>query len=57
MLAELLPYRGDVGDACGVGQPVTVHIAKRLRTRRAAEIGDGSGAEIYDGFTPVTMTL
>lgn len=57
MLAELLSDRGDVGEAGGVGQPVAVDVAQRLRTRRAAEVGDGSGAEIYDGLTPVTMTL
>ena len=61
MPAELPSYRGDVGNAGRIGQPVAVDIAQRLRSRLAAQIGDGIGAELeadgYDGLTPVTMTL
>jgi hypothetical protein len=57
VLAELRSYRTDVGDAARIGQPVAVDIAQRLRSGVAVQIGDGIKAEIYDGLTPVTMTL
>ena len=57
MVAELPSYRGDVGNPRRIGQPVAVDVAQRLRSRLAAQIGDGIEAEIYDGLTPVTMTL
>ena len=57
MIAELPSYRRDVGDAGGVGQPVAVDLAQRVGTRFAAQIGDVGETEIYDGLTPVTMTL
>jgi hypothetical protein len=49
--------RGDVGDQRGVGQPVPGNLAQRLLPRLAEQIADVVDAEIYDGLTPVTMTL
>ena len=56
-VTELPSYRSDVGDPGRVRQPVAVDVAQRLRSRLAPQIGDGFKAEIYDGLTPVTMTL
>ena len=59
-VTELPSYRSDVGDPGRIRQPVAVDIAQRLRSRLAAQIGDGFEAEseaIYDGLTPVSMTL
>jgi hypothetical protein len=56
-LAELPSYEGDVGEPGDVCQPVAVDVAQRLRSRVAAQICDGVSVEIYDGLTPVTMTL
>ena len=56
--AELPSYRGDVGNPGRISQPVAIDIAQRLaRFRLAAQIGDGIQSEIYDGLTPVSMTL
>jgi hypothetical protein len=57
MFTELRSYRGDVGQPGGIRKPVTVDNAQRLLPCVAAQIGDGAAAEIYDGLTPVTMTL
>ena len=57
VIAELPSYRSDIGDPRRIRQPVAVDIAQRLRSRLAAQIGDRIEAEIYDGLTPVTMTL
>ena len=57
MLAELRSYRNDVAESGAFGQPVVVDNAQRLLPCVAAQISDGGQAEIYDGLTPVTMTL
>ncbi len=57
MLTELCSDGGDVGDAGGLREPVAVDIAQRLRSRVTAQECNGAKAEIYDGLTPVTMTL
>ena len=57
MVTELPSYRGDVRHPGRVCKPVAVDITERLRSRLATQIGDGTGGEIYDGLTPVTMTL
>jgi hypothetical protein len=56
-LAERCSRRSDVGDERGVGQPISGHLAQRPLPRLATQIGDGFKVEIYDGLTPVTMTL
>jgi hypothetical protein len=56
-VAELPSYGGDVGNTGRFGQPVAVDVAERLRSGLAAQIGDRVEVELYDGLTPVTMTL
>ena len=56
-LTERCSRRGDVGDQRGVGQPVAVDLAQRPLPASLTQIGDVVEAEIYDGLTPVTMTL
>ena len=41
----------------GVGQPIVGDLAQRLRPGLAAQVSDVGDAELYDGLTPVTMTL
>jgi hypothetical protein len=48
---------GDVGDQRGVGELQTGDVAQCLRADVATQIGDVVEAEIYDGLTPVTITL
>jgi hypothetical protein len=57
VITELSSYRSDVGDAGRIREPVLLDIAQRLCARLAAQKGDGVKVEIYDGLTPVTMTL
>jgi hypothetical protein len=57
VVAELLSYRCDVGNPARIGQPVATDVAQCLRTRSAAQISDKLQVEIYDGLTPVIMTL
>ena len=54
---ESRSYRVDVGNPRGVAQLVAIDVAERLRSRLAAQIADRVDGEIYDGLTPVTMTL
>ena len=56
-LTERCSCRSDIGDQRGIGQPVAVDHAQRPLPRLATQIGDVVKAEIYDGLTPVTMTL
>jgi hypothetical protein len=57
VVAELPSYRCDVGDPTRIGQPEAIDIAEGLRTDVAAQISDKLQVEIYDGLTPVIMTL
>ena len=57
VVTETLTRRGDVGDQRGVGQPEVGDFAQRPLSRVAAQICDVVEAELYDGLTPVTMTL
>ena len=56
-IAERCSHRSDVGDQRGVGQPIAGDFTQRALPRLASQIGDIVEAEIYDGLTPVTMTL
>ena len=56
-VAESCSYRGDVGNPRGVAQLIAIDVVERLRSRLTAQIADGVDVEIYDGLTPVTMTL
>jgi hypothetical protein len=49
--------RGNVGDARRIRQFMTRNIAKRLGPGLATQIADRVEVELYDGLTPVTMTL
>ena len=60
VVTELPSYRSDVGDPGRIRQPVAVDIAQRLRSR----LGSADRRRlvlkepnVYDGLTPVTMTL
>jgi hypothetical protein len=57
MIAEPPSDGSDIGNTGGIRQPVAVDIAQRLRSSLAAQIADDVKVEIYDGFTPVSMTL
>jgi hypothetical protein len=57
VVAEPPSYRCDVGHPARIGQPVAIDIVQRLRTHPAAQISDKLEVEIYDGLTPVIMTL
>ena len=56
-ISETLTRRSDVGDEGGIGEPEASDLTQRLRACFAAQIGDVVEAEIYDGLTPVTITL
>ena len=51
-LTESCPYRSDVGDPRGIGEPVAGHLVEGQPTVLAAEIGDVVDAERYDGVVP-----
>jgi hypothetical protein len=57
VLTETLAGRGDIGDERGVVQTVAGDLAQCVRTRLGPQISDVAETEIYDGLTPVTMTL
>ena len=50
-------HGGDVGDERGVAQPMRGDFAQRPLSCVATQIRDVIETEIYDGLTPVTMTL
>lgn len=56
-VTELPSYRGDVGDARRVCQFMARDLAERLGSGLATQIGDRVEIELYDGFTPVSITL
>jgi hypothetical protein len=56
-VAELPSYRCDVGHPTRIGQLVAIDIVQGLATGPAAQISDKLEVEIYDGLTPVIMTL
>jgi hypothetical protein len=57
VVTETPTGRGDVGDERGVGQPVAGDLAQRILARLGPQIRDVVKTEIYDGLTPVTITL
>lgn len=57
MVTETPAGRGDVGDERGIGQPVARDPAQRVLACLGPQISDVVETEIYDGLTPVTMTL
>ncbi|BBY90858.1 hypothetical protein MGALJ_05270 [Mycobacterium gallinarum] len=54
---ETLTRRGDIGDQCGIGEPQVSDFAQRLLADGAAQVLDVVEPKIYDGLTPVTITL
>jgi hypothetical protein len=56
-LTETPTRPSDVGDQRGVGELKTGNVAQRLRAFGAPQIADIGEPEIYDGLTPVTITL
>jgi hypothetical protein len=48
---------GNVGDARRIRQFMTRNIAERCGPGLATQIADRVEVELYDGLTPVTMTL
>jgi hypothetical protein len=57
VVAETRTHRGDVGKQGGVAQPIRGDFAQCPLSRVANQIGDVIETEIYDGLTPVTITL
>jgi hypothetical protein len=56
-IAETFTRPSDVGNQGGRTQAQGGNVAQRLPADIAAQIGDVVGSEIYDGLTPVTITL
>jgi len=57
VVTETCSRRSYVGNQGGARQRVTGDLPQRLLSGVAAQIGDVIEAKIYDGLTPVTMTL
>jgi hypothetical protein len=55
--AETLTRGSDIGDQGGGRQRQVSDFAQRLPSDVALQIGDVVEPEIYDGLTPVTITL
>jgi hypothetical protein len=55
--AERCSRRSDIGHQGGVGESVFCELVERTLPRVAAQIGDVAEPELYDGLTPVIITL
>jgi hypothetical protein len=57
VVTETRTHRGDVGNQGGVSELEVSDFAQRPLSCVATQIGDVIETEIYDGLTPVTITL
>lgn len=56
-VTELPSYRGDVGEPRSICQFIACEVAERLGSGLATQVGDRVEVELYDGLTPVSITL